>query len=59
MDTTLLSLLALSMVLIMLFAPHATVTLLAVLALSAIATRVAWAALQYLSQSKHPQRVLD
>jgi uncharacterized membrane protein SpoIIM required for sporulation len=52
MDRTLWSLLALSMVLIMLFAPHATVTLVAVLALSAIAIRITWAALQYLSQSQ-------
>jgi energy-coupling factor transporter transmembrane protein EcfT len=52
MDRTLLFLLAFSLVLIMLFAPHATVTLMAVLALSAIATRIAWATLQYLSQSQ-------
>ncbi|MDA0266221.1 MAG: hypothetical protein O3A14_04505 [Cyanobacteria bacterium] len=40
------------------FAPHATVTLLVVLTLSAIATQIAWATLQSLDQSKH-QRVFD
>ncbi|MGD1904847.1 MAG: hypothetical protein ACFB0C_02500 [Leptolyngbyaceae cyanobacterium] len=59
MDRTLLSLLMLSMVLIMLFAPHATATLVAVLVLAAISTRIAWAALQYLSQAKQPQQALD
>ncbi len=59
MDRTLFCLLALSVVLIMGFAPHATVTLVVVLTLSAIATRIAWATLQSLGQSKHHQRVLD
>ncbi|NJN21075.1 MAG: hypothetical protein HC812_07665 [Leptolyngbya sp. RL_3_1] len=59
MDRTLWSLLALSMVLIMLFAPHATVTLVTVFALAAIAIRIAWAALQYLSQSQQSQQAFD
>lgn len=51
MDRTLLPLLLLSVVLIAMLAPHATLTLTIIVALAAIVTRGSWAILQALGPS--------
>lgn len=61
MDRTLLGLVVLSLMLVVLFAPYATMTLGTIVLLSAIATRGVWAVLQSLSPvpQPQPQRVMD
>ena len=59
MDKTLLPLLLLSVVLIAMLAPHATLTLAVIVILSAIATRGSWAIIQAFGQTSETQRALD
>lgn len=59
MDRTLLPLLLLSVVLVAVLAPHATLTLTAIVTLSAIATRGSWAIIQAFEQSTPPRKALD
>lgn len=59
MDRTLLLLLLLSVVLITAWAPYATLTLSAIVGLSALVTRGAWTVLQGVEPAEAPQRVLD
>jgi hypothetical protein len=59
MDKTLLLLLILSGVLVALFAPHATFTLVAVIALSMVTTRAFWAIFQSFEETGGPREVLD
>ncbi|NER81870.1 MAG: hypothetical protein F6K42_20360 [Leptolyngbya sp. SIO1D8] len=59
MDRTLLPLLLLSMLLVAMLAPHATLTLTAVVALSVLATRGSWAIIQAFGTTSETQRALD
>ena len=59
MDRTLLPLLLLSLVLVVMLAPHATLTLTIVLVLSALATRGSWAILQSFSSQRATQQVAE
>ena len=58
MDKTLLLLLIISGLLLVVLAPHATLTLTAAIALSIITTRVIWAFVQSFDQAT-PRRVID
>ncbi len=59
MDRTLVTLLILSIVLIAMSAPHAMLTLTAVLVLSALATRGTWAILRSFEPARATQKVID
>jgi membrane associated rhomboid family serine protease len=59
MDKSLWLLLALSGLLMVLFAPYTTMTFGSIMLLSAIATRGVWALLQSMTQVPQPQRVVD
>ena len=59
MDRTLLTLLILSLLLVAMQAPHATLTLIAVLVLSTLATRGSWAILQSFSSQGATQHVTE
>lgn len=59
MDKTLLPLLVLSVILVTILAPHATLTLAAVVGLSVIVTRSSWAILQSFGQAGSQQRAID
>ncbi|MBE7381956.1 MAG: hypothetical protein F6J95_011155 [Leptolyngbya sp. SIO1E4] len=59
MDRTLLPLLLLSMALVTMLAPHATLTLTAIIALSALATWGAWAVLQSFGKTSEAQSVIE
>jgi len=58
MDRTLLLLLIVSGLLLAVLAPHATLTLTAVIALSIVTTRVIWAVVQSF-ENPQPSRVID
>jgi hypothetical protein len=59
MDRTLLLLLILSGVLLAFFAPHATFTLVTVIALSIVTTRAFWAIFQSFEETSGPSGALD
>jgi len=59
MDKTLLPLLILSGLLVAMLAPQATLTLTAIVTLSAIATRGSWAIIQTFGQSSETRRATD
>ncbi len=58
MDKTLLLLLVISGLLLVVLAPHATLTLTAAIALSVVTTRMIWAFVQSFDQSK-PRQAID
>lgn len=58
MDRTLLFLLIMSGLLLAVFAPHATLTLTTVIALSVVTTRVIWAIVQSFEHTQ-PRRATD
>jgi hypothetical protein len=59
MDKTLLLLLILSGLLLAVLAPHATLTLIAIVTLSALATRGSWAIVQAFEPAIESRRVSD
>lgn len=59
MNRTLLPLLLLSILLVAVLAPHATLTLTAVILLSAIVTRGSWAVIQAFAPASEAYRPMD
>ncbi len=59
MDRTLLPLLLLSIVLIAMLAPHATLILTAIVVLTTIATRGSWAVIQAFAPASETRRLID
>lgn len=59
MDKTLLSLMVLSIILVVLWAPQATLTLSAILGLSTLVTRGSWAVIQAFNQPGSARQAAD